>query len=310
EERYDGLKNSVRKFVWGYDSADPGKASAFALRSEWLDEDQRSGHRVKGGYGKMIGFLEDECKNAGGLIFLNSIVKEIHWAAGKVKAITHDGTVYEAPKVIIALPLGVLQANKNEKAAISFIPPIPEQTEALERIGFGAVIKILFEFDTLFWEDKQTEALAGKSLKNMGFLITDQGIPVWWTQVPGHSAVLTGWLSGPCAAKRKDMADDEILQLSLQSLSVIFKREIKELKNKLVSFQIVNWANDPFTLGSYAYDTVETAAARKLLNGPVEDTLFFAGEYLYEGAMMGTVEAALVSGAEVARRILLHTNIL
>jgi monoamine oxidase len=251
----------------------------------------------------MIGYLEDECKHAGGVIFLNSIVKEIQWEAGKVKANTDDGMVYEAEKVIIALPLGVLQANKNEKAAITFIPAIPEQTAAFTKIGFGAIIKILLEFDTLFWEDEQTEALAGNSLKNMGFLITDKDIPAWWTQAPEHSPVLTGWLSGPGASKKKDMPDDELLQLSLQTLSNTFKREITELKDKLVSFQIANWTKDPFTLGSYAYDTVATASARKILNEPLVDTLFFAGEYLYEGAVMGTVEAALVSGKTVSELI-------
>jgi len=61
---------------------------------------------------------------------------------------------------------------------------------------------------------------------------------------------------------------------------------------------------EPFTRGSYAFDTIAAPAARKVLNTPVDDTLFFAGEYLYEGAIMGTVEAALTSGGEVAEKIL------
>jgi hypothetical protein len=36
----------------------------------------------------------------------------------------------------------------------------------------------------------------------------------------------------------------------------------------------------------------------------VENTLFFAGEGLYEGAHTGTIEAALVSGETAAKRIL------
>jgi hypothetical protein len=33
------------------------------------------------------------------------------------------------------------------------------------------------------------------------------------------------------------------------------------------------------------------------------DTLFFAGEALYEGSMQGTVEAALWSGLDCSRKI-------
>ena len=65
----------------------------------------------------------------------------------------------------------------------------------------------------------------------------------------------------------------------------------------------MNWTAKPFTRGSYAYDTVNAAACRKTLNTPVDNTLFFTGEYLYEDTAMGTVEAALTSGKSVAEII-------
>jgi len=304
-DKYDGLKDSVRRFASGYDTADPDRVSAFALRNEWLSENEGANHRVKGGYRVLIKYLEDEFKNAGGMILLNSPVNEIHWQPGKVKAVTDDGTAYTAEKILMSVPLGVLQAGKNEKGAINLSPAIPEQMDALNQMGFGAIIKVLLEFDEPFWEDKQTEALAGKSLKNMGFLISDEEIPTWSTQAPQRSAVLTGWFGGPAAAKKRKLTDDELLQRSLRSISNIFLRSPGELKEKLVAFHVANWANDPFTRGSYAYDTVGVADLRKILNNPVDNTIFFAGEYLYEGAAMGTVEAALTSGENAAKRMIL-----
>ncbi|HZY39258.1 MAG TPA: NAD(P)/FAD-dependent oxidoreductase [Mucilaginibacter sp.] len=303
DEKYEPLKKSVRRFAAGYDNADPDKASAFALRDEWMDDDHNQ-YRVKGGYRQMIAFLEDEVKKAGGQALLNSIAKRIEWKENCVKVVTDDGASYEAEKVIVALPLGVLQADQAEKAAISFSPPIPEYVDALGDIGFGAVIKILLEFDAPFWEDKQTAALAGISLKNMGFVLSDEEIPAWWTQVPIHSPVLTGWFGGPAAEEKKGLTDEEILQLSIVSLSNIFRRSIDELKDRLLSFHTTNWTAEPFSLGSYAYDMVGSTDARKVLCEPIENTLFFAGEYLYGGPAMGTVEAALISGKEVAARIL------
>ena len=171
-------------------------------------------------------------------------------------------------------------------------------------MGVGAIIKVLLEFDEPFWTDKQTEALAGKSLENMSFLLSGEEIPTWWTQAPEPSPVITGWLGGPAAAAKKDVPNEDILRQSLQSLSNIFKRDIEELKAKLVASRIVNWTNDPFTRGSYAYDTVNASTFRNILEKPVNNTLFFAGEYLYEGAAMGTVEAALTSGEQVAKKII------
>jgi monoamine oxidase len=304
DDKYDELKKTVRRFVSGYDTADPEKASTFALRNEWLGEDNEAQHRVKDGYGVMIKYLEETITRADGKIYLNSIAKEIQWEPGNVKVTALDGSVYESAQIVIALPLGILQADKNEKAAISFVPQIPEQDRAISDMGFGAIIKILLEFDDAFWLDDKTRILVGKSPEDMSFLLSTEEIPTWWTQVPQHSTLLTGWLGGPPAALKKDTPDEDILRQSLQSLSNIFKRPADELKDRLTAFYIANWANDPFTLGSYAYDTLTASQARPILNDPVSNTLFFAGEYLYDGAAMGTVEAALSSGQEIAKRII------
>ncbi len=304
DDKYKSLRDSVCRFISGYDSADPEKASSFALRDEWTSDDESAQYRIKGGYGKMIGYLEDECKKAGAEIMLNSVVKEIRWKPGNVEVITADGANYRAAQVLIALPLGVLQADESKQAAITFDPPIPGYNHAFKQMGYGAVIKVLLEFDEVFWEDKQTTALAGKSLKNMAFLLSDEEIPTWWTQIPHHVPVLTGWLGGPPAALKKDTPDTEILQQALQSLSNVFKRDADELKKRLVSFHVMNWTNDPFALGSYVYDTVEMPELKKIVEQPIENSLFFTGEYLYDGPAMGTVEAALTSGEIIVKKIL------
>jgi monoamine oxidase len=67
---------------------------------------------------------------------------------------------------------------------------------------------------------------------------------------------------------------------------------------------VYNWSADPFTRGSYSYSTPQTADARKIMIEPVQNMLFFAGEALYEGPEMGTVEAALTSGMKAANQII------
>ncbi|RWY50979.1 flavin monoamine oxidase family protein [Mucilaginibacter gilvus] len=300
---YKTLRHGVWKYVSGYDTADPNDASAFALRNEWQHEQEDAQHRVDGGYCHMISYLASECKARGGRIFLNAVVKEISWEADKVTVVTEDGTRYKAHKLLIAMPLGVLKAKKGELGVISFSPEIPFQTKALQQMGFGWIIKILFEFSHPFWLDNKTEHIAGRNIEKMGFLLSDEEIPTWWTQVPDQSNVVTGWLGGPCAAEKANLSDDIIAKQGLQSLANIFKRDIEELKKLLIARRVMNWCTDPFTRGSYAYDTVEAPEARRVLNTPVEDTIYFCGEYLYEGSAMGTVEAALSSAVDVAKKI-------
>jgi monoamine oxidase len=303
-DEYINLREGVVKYVSGYDTADPKKASVFALRNEWQNEDDNAQHRLDEGYCSMIKYLADKCKEHDGNIYLNSVVREIDWKHGTVKVVTDTGSIYSASKIIIAMPLGVLQADRNEKGSIIFHPAIKEQTQAINSLGFGAIIKFLLEFKHAFWENSATEKLAGKSLKEMAFLISDENIPTWWTQYPQHTAVLTGWLGGPRAEEKKNNTLDELLQQALQSLSNIFKLDIEVLKANLIAWNIVNWTGEPFTRGSYSYDTVAAPEAREILNTAVNNTIYFAGEYLYDGPAMGTVEAALTSGENVAKQIL------
>lgn len=304
EEKYASLRNSVKGFVEGYDAADTARASAFALREEWSADDNKDQYRPNGGYDQLIRFLENDCKQTGCTIHLSAVVKEIRWHPGSVEIVTDKHTCYRSKKVIITLPLGVLQAAPESKGAISFNPGLPEKTKAVQSMGFGSVIKILLEFRDAFWREKSSEKSSGKNLKNMGWLFSAADIPTWWTQLPEKSSLLTGWLAGPRAKAIKDMDDKQILSKSLQSLSEIFHLPVEELSNNLLSWRIINWSADPFTLGAYAYTTLDTHVARKIVSEPVSNTLFFAGEALYEGPEMGTVEGALASGEDVAKEIL------
>lgn len=299
-DEYKELKDGVRRFASGYDSADPDLASSFALRNEWLNEDEGEQYRIKGGYGEMINYLERQFAKAGGTLVLNALISNINRQPDRVVIETSQGTIYEAGKVVIALPLGVLQTAAGKKNAIGFNPPLAEHAEAINRVGFGAVIKILLEFDEPFWLNGPT----GVDLSGMSFVLSDEEIPTWWTQAPFQRPLLTGWLGGPAAAAKRNLSGAALLKESLRSLSSIFKVEEEKLYSKLLSSHIVNWTSDPHTLGSYAFDMVESARARVILQNPIADMIYFAGEYLYEGVAMGTVEAALSSGEITAKKIL------
>ncbi len=304
DEKYAGLKSSIRGFAEGYDTADISKASVIAFRNEWLSDEDSEQYRIDGGYGKLMDYLLAESKAKGCMVQLSSVVKEVRWEQGKAKITIEDGKKFIANKVIITVPLGVLKAGKNLKAHINFIPNILPQLHAAEKLGYGCVIKILFEFDESLWNNKETQKRIGVNLDKAGFIFSGEPVPTWWTQYPKESNLLTGWMGGHRAELLKSADEKTIYDKAIQSLTRIFKMNEKDLERKIRAHKIINWTADPFALGSYSYITINSNEARKLLNEPVKDTLYFAGEALYEGPEMGTVEAALASGLKAAKIIL------
>ena len=87
-------------------------------------------------------------------------------------------------------------------------------------------------------------------------------------------------------------------------MSEVFGIEANVIESQLIAHRIANWTVDEFTLGAYGYEKVASKQAKRILNTPLDDTLFFAGEALNEGADHGTVEGALRSAEFVVSQIL------
>src|SRR5207248_11013451 len=134
--------------------------------------------------------------------------------------------------------------------------------------------------------------------------ISDATVPTWWTQHPAYPPVLTGWYAGPKADTVSSLTATELVDMGFASLAEIFDLPPERIRRDLVAARAINWGNDPFARGAYSYATPRTRAAQLALGKPAGGAIFFAGEALYAGSDMGTVEAALASGSETAQRIL------
>lgn len=302
-EEHAQLRGAIKGFAEGYDAADINRASTFALREEWEGEDEQQ-YRPAGGYGGMVQYLADACREKGTVIHLQAVVERVVWKAGTVEVFTGAGRRFEARRLLITVPLPVLQAEPPARGAIVFEPALHEKKEVVAQMGMGPVIKILLQFKTAVWTHPLVKQNTGADLKKAAWIFSGEPVPTWWTQLPAHATLLTGWMAGPKAAAMGDATDRELLQQALQSLATILSLPGPLLQEQLVASQVCNWQADPFARGAYAYNTVQTAKARKILLQPVEDTLFFAGEALYEGPEMGTVEGALSSGQRAAEALL------
>lgn len=329
-EKHAGLRMSVQRFAEGYDLADIGTASTLALHKEWKEEGQEE-YRINGGYGRLVHFLVDQCRTMGCQIHYGSPAKEIRWQKGRVEVVTAGGQSFAGGKLLITASLGILQMDASSLAppsadpsgpsqsatsqpsqvaasspadpsqltassgALSFYPPIPDYQRAVQQMGYGSVIKILIEFREPFWEDKG---------KGVSFILSDEEVPTWWLQSPENSSLLTGWLTGSAMKRFRTFDKDRRMDLCLQSLASIFGRDIGFMREQLVASYVADWPSAPYIKGGYSFDTVESENARRLLCTPIQQTIYFAGEALYEGPSPGTVEAAFTSGKEAAEKII------
>ncbi len=289
------LRAMATQFAEGYDAADAHRASAWALRDEWAAGGADDSPRPVGGYGPLLHWLADQAQLAGATLHLAAPVQQIRWQPGRAEVLTTAGATYHARQVLCTVSLGVWQREAGQPGHLSFVPELTAHRAAASQLGFGAVIKIVLEFRAAFWHER---------LPELEFLLSEEPVPTWWSQLPDPRPLLTGWLAGPAAARRLTASDATILQLALESLATLLSTPVADLQAQLRASYVRNWGTEPHVYGAYSYATVGAPAARAALATPVAGTLFFAGEGAYEGAASGTVEAALVSGQAAARAML------
>ena len=294
-DEYEELRTTLQNYVEGYYAADINKASTMALCEELTTSDNVQ-YRIEGGYKTIVDYLYREAEQKGCFFFLSQVVKQVSWKENQVEMLTEQET-FHGRKVLITVPLGVLQSEQ-----INFSPSVDEKIKAAKSLGFGPVIKLMLQFEQPFWKNK--EFTENKDMRDFSFLFSKESVPTWWTQYPKQEALLTGWLAGPHAEAVKNNTAQEIISKAIDSLSAIFSIDQSYVKQILKGWHVANWATDLYNCGGYAYEVMNSPALTKTLKEPLSQTLFFAGEALYNGPEIGTVEAALTSGRETAHQLI------
>lgn len=119
---------------------------------------------MKGGYDNIVKWTAQTLHPD--TINLNKVVDRIAWSSDGSHACTldyHDvdGTEssVEADAVISTLPLGALR-----QGLVTFDPPLPSDMQtAIASFSYGALGKIFFEFDDVFWS-KDNDQVGHRSL--------------------------------------------------------------------------------------------------------------------------------------------------
>ena len=242
-----------------------------------LDDRGTGDFHIIGGYDSVLAAV------AAGLdIRLGAPVEAIRWDAGGVEVATARET-YHARAAVVTLPLALLKAG-----AVSFTPPLPEaKRRAIDALAIGPALKLLLRFAEPFWD------------REMTFLTADQPLAVWWT-IRRDVPLLTGFATGPRAARLGMYGADGALERGLAALGEIFGSAPRRL---FVAGQLVDWAADPWARGGYSSVPPGAHGQRAVLAAPA-GALHFAGEATVFEDNPATVHGALRSGERAAREIL------
>jgi monoamine oxidase len=199
--------------------------------------------------------------------------------------------------LIVALPLGVLQAAPTEPFAVHFNPPLRARETALRGLEMGHVVKLVFAFQERFWQAAFRD--------EVGWVFTsEEPFRGWWTGYPVYAPVLVAWAGGPAADALAGLDTAQRVDRALEALARLVRVPRAIVDRQVVAWDAHDWAADPFARGAYSYVRVGGMEAQANLASPVEDTLFFAGEATELAGHQATVHGALFAGQRAADEVL------
>ena len=235
-----------------------------------------------GGYGQVADVLADGVD----IRFLEAVT-EVDYGGPDIVLTTAAGATFEATRVVVTVPLGVLKQN-----LISFRPALPPRKRgAIDGLEMGVLNKTCLLFDDVFWDE---------DMEVIGYVGARRG---QWAETlnlypyTGHP-ILMMFNAGAYGARIEGFSDQEIVARALAALASMYG-VIPQPRDALVT----RWRSDPWTRGSYSYVPAGSSFQRYAeLSEPVGDTLFFAGEATHV-EYPSTVHGAFLSGIRAARRI-------
>jgi len=298
-------------YVEGFNAARADRISTKALDLESRAQQAIDGDRAfrfRQGYDRLVEWFWQECRARETTRHLNTVVTVVEWRRGHVKVTARDTAkasaeqVFHADRVIVTLPLGVLQTAGDMPGAVRFSPEPPRLRSALNRLEMGHAARVTLKFRPEFMR-------AHPRLAESGFIHSNEdAFPTWWTPLAAPDGrpvpALTGWCGGPKAERLARSSDAEIAELAIESLARVVGTGGDVVRREVEAPYVHNWSSDPFARGAYSYARVGGLEARRVLVEPVEDTLYFAGEAIETEGHATTVHGAIESGERAAKRII------
>ncbi|XP_023247447.1 lysine-specific histone demethylase 1A-like [Copidosoma floridanum] len=201
-------------------------------------------------------------------IKLNTAVRTVRYSTSGVEVYAGPAragqgtntTVYKCAAVLVTLPLGVLKAS-TPPSAVTFNPPLPDwKSQAIHRLGFGNLNKVVLCFEKIFWDP--TANLFG----HVGSTTASRGeLFLFWNLY--KAPVLLALVAGEAACVMENVSDDVIVGRCIAVLKGIFGNQVVPQPRESV---VTRWRADPWSRGSYSFVSVGSSGSDyDLLAAPV-----------------------------------------
>lgn len=264
---------------WG---AGLDRLGAYGTVEASYEGDGLGDYKIEAGYDALMQKLAADLH-----IMHGAVVRRVLWQGGiGVTVVTRDGRSITGDRVVITLPIGILQSD-----TVEFSPALPARTrEAIRRIGNGAIGRVLLRFQDRFWD------------KGMAGFATTHPSQVWWRAAwqQDHSVpVWTALFADESEAHYGDMSEHEVVHDTLKHWIDIFG---PVAARQFVEGRYISWSRDPFSKTGYSYVPVGAVGQREILAQPIQDVVYFAGEATHP-SRPATVHGAIESGQRAAKAI-------
>lgn len=232
-------------------------------------------------------------KNSPIAVNLEHTVVDVSWKGDYSEVRCQNGKIFEADKVIIAVPLGVLK-----KQTIKFSPALPNHTEqAIQRMGMGNVCKVLIEFR------EPPTTLKQHYFTVVSSNVNERGLLTYFLNLFAFTGkpLMMAFGLGESSDYVEKMSEEELHNIIAQRVNVFAENKVKpsDIKTKRT-----NWRGNANFGGSYSYPRVGCSYKEyeALARPDFEHGWYFCGEHT-TCRYRSTVHGAYLSGQAVAKCI-------
>ena len=214
EQEYGGATHELSSYWFDDGSGFPGEDALF------LD-----------GYRVIVDLLAE-----GVPVLLNQAIRQVKWHPGKDVTVLTDSATHTADRVLITLPLGVLQSK-----TVTFSPALPRRKQqAIAALRMGVLNKCDLRFPHVFWPAEYDW---------LEYIPEQHGQWVEWVSFvrPTGKPILLGFNAADMGRTIEGWDDMTIVESAMTTLKTIFGPKTPQPE----AWQITRWQADPFARGSY-----------------------------------------------------------
>lgn len=223
-------------------------------------------------------------------------------SSGPARITLEDGKIVDADYVVNTIPLGVLKHGN-----VEFQPPLPPwKTQAIERLGFGVLNKVILVYKEAFWDKDRDifgmlQTPTNRSSLNQKDYGSRRGRFFQWFSVTNTTGMpcLLALMAGDAAYDTEITPNDELIAEATEVLRMRYGARVMQPLEAIVT----RWESDRFARGSYSNAGVNMQPEDYQLMSRTIGNLYFAGEHTIV-THPATVHGAYLSGLRAASDVL------